>query len=86
MQLRYIMLSPLDPPINDVVGLILDVSPDSLNDNSRAGEVELWDSMTQIILINVLETTYGIKFTTRELDRMGSIGEMRSVIEAKLAR
>jgi len=84
-QVRCGMLSGLDPSVNEVVALVLDVSPDSLNDDSRAGEIEQWDSMQQVILISVLETTYGVKFTTRDLDRMGSIGEMKAVIEAKLA-
>jgi acyl carrier protein len=48
-----------------------------------AKQVKGWDSFKQIEIIIACEERWGIKFTTRELDGLGSVGDLVSVIGAK---
>jgi acyl carrier protein len=48
-----------------------------------AKQVQGWDSFKQIEIIMAAEERYGIKFNTRELDSLQSVGDLVRVIEAK---
>jgi acyl carrier protein len=49
-----------------------------------AKEVEGWDSFKQIEIIIGCEERFGIKFTTRELDSLTSLGDLARVIAGKI--
>ena len=48
-----------------------------------AADVAGWDSFKQIEIIIAAEQRFGIKFTTRELDRLGNVGDLVAVIAAR---
>ena len=48
-----------------------------------AKDVPGWDSFKQIEIIMATEERYGIKFTTRELDSLQSVGDLVRVVTAK---
>ena len=50
-----------------------------------ARDVPGWDSFKQIEIIVALEERYGIKFRTRELDALHSVGDLVRVVAAKTA-
>jgi acyl carrier protein len=50
-----------------------------------AKDVQGWDSFKQIEIIMATEERYGIKFNTRELDSLQSVGDLVKVIIAKTA-
>ena len=49
-----------------------------------AKDVEGWDSFKQIEIIVALEERYDVKFHTRELDSLRSVGDLVTVLAAKL--
>jgi acyl carrier protein len=49
-------------------------------------DVEEWDSIMHISIIQAVETRFGIRFDVGELDSIGSIGEWCDVIQLKLRR
>jgi len=51
-----------------------------------AKDVPGWDSFKQIEIIVALEEKYGIKFHTRELDSLQSVGDLVRVLGSKLPR
>ncbi|MBN8872954.1 MAG: acyl carrier protein [Rhodospirillales bacterium] len=50
-----------------------------------AKDVKGWDSFKQIEIIMASEERWGIKFNTRELDRLQSVGDLVQTIAAKTA-
>ena len=56
-----------------------------LSARTSVPDIDGWDSLKQImimILVSV-EETFGIKFSTREMDSLGCVGDLVSLIAAK---
>lgn len=49
-----------------------------------AKDIEGWDSFKQIEIILAVEGEYHIKFNTRELDSLQSVGDLVRVIASKV--
>jgi acyl carrier protein len=56
-----------------------------LSPELTAKQVQGWDSFKQIEIIMATEERYGIKFNTRELDSLQSVGDLVRVIGTKTA-
>jgi acyl carrier protein len=48
-----------------------------------AKDVDDWDSFKQIEIIIAVEQHFGLKFRTREMDRLGSVGDLVHLIASK---
>jgi acyl carrier protein len=55
-----------------------------LFDDMTSDDVEDWDSLSHINLINDIEAQFGITFTTDEIVGTKNVGEFIQVIESKL--
>lgn len=55
-----------------------------LFDEMTSEDVEDWDSLTHINLINDIESEFNITFTTDEIVKAKNVGEFVSMIGAKL--
>jgi acyl carrier protein len=75
----------MTPPVNEVVALVMGLDPSSIDDDSRMNAVKNWDSMQQIILMSVLEQTYGVKFTLDEMNSLDNVRDIRLAIETREA-
>ncbi len=71
----------MGPPLSDVLGLALLVEPPLLGRDAAIGTVETWDSMQQLVLMSLVEQTYGVRFTDDEVATATSV----PLIEAALA-
>ncbi len=67
-------------PLEEVIGSVLDVSPESLSDESSIENVEAWDSLRQLSILLALESAYGIAITTEEALEMNSISAIKAVL------
>lgn len=68
---------------NDVFAKVVEIGRDIFEDDglvlteeSTAAEVEKWDSLTHLTLINELEETYGVAFTLDEVTGSQNLGEL----------
>lgn len=52
-------------------------------DEMTADDVEDWDSLSHINLINDIEANFGITFTTEEIVSAKNVGEFIELIERK---
>jgi acyl carrier protein len=50
---------------------------------TTADDIADWDSATHITLIVAVETEFGIRFTTGEIDRLENIGDFMGLIQSK---
>ena len=55
-----------------------------LSPQTTAKDVPGWDSFKQIEIIIAVESQYHIKFSTRELDSLLSVGDLVRVIASKV--
>jgi acyl carrier protein len=56
-----------------------------LNPGLTAADVPEWDSFNHINLVVAVESRFGIKFQTAELESMHTVGHLADIIQAKLA-
>ena len=54
-----------------------------LKEETTAHDVEGWDSLTNMLLINEIEKTYHIRFTFRNIAKMKNVGDLCQKIEEK---
>jgi acyl carrier protein len=52
---------------------------------TTAEDIPGWDSFNHVNLIVAVESRFGIKFRTAELESLRNVGEMIGLIEGKLA-
>jgi acyl carrier protein len=55
-----------------------------LGPDTTAADIAEWDSFNHINLIVAIETKFGIKFQTTEVESLKNVGEMVAVIERKI--
>lgn len=54
-----------------------------IGEQTTAADVEGWDSLKHISLIEAVEEEFDIRFTMREVTGMKNVGEMVSIIEER---
>lgn len=52
--------------------------------NTRAADVEEWDSLAHINLVVALEQAFGIRFRLAELDVLRDVGDLEALVGRKL--
>ncbi len=55
-----------------------------LSPEMTADDVEGWDSFNHLSVIVAVETRFGIKLTTSEIDNLSDIGQLIGTIQGKL--
>lgn len=55
-----------------------------LRDDMTASDVDNWDSLSHMIIINDIETVFSIKFRLKDLNKMRNVGNMIEIIISKL--
>jgi acyl carrier protein len=55
-----------------------------LNSETTAQDIEGWDSLTNMILVNEMEKKFGVRFTFRDIVRLKNVGDMCNAIQAKM--
>lgn len=52
---------------------------------TTAKDVVGWDSLTHVSLIVAVESEFGIRFSSSEINGMANVGELLRLVEAKTA-
>lgn len=56
-----------------------------LRDDTTAGMVPGWDSLSHVRIISAVEDAFGVRFKTAEIVRLQSLGELQALVERKTA-
>jgi acyl carrier protein len=71
-----------------LTGVFHDVFDDPnivLGPQTNAADIEGWDSFNHINLILAIERSFGVKFSTQELEKLESVADIVMLLEKKLA-
>ena len=52
-----------------------------VKENMTANDVDKWDSLTNIIMVDDVEKEFGIKFKLKEIMKLRNVGDLVAVIE-----
>ena len=55
-----------------------------IHPDMTADDVEAWDSVTHITLIYAIEDEFGVKFSSRDLESLGSVGDLVETIKRRM--
>ena len=55
-----------------------------LEETMTAEDIEGWDSLTHFQMIMEIEISFNIKFTTKEISNLATVGELLNLIKANL--
>lgn len=70
-------------PLLDLFAQGLDVSVDILDEDSSPETLEQWDSFAAMNLVMLIEDTFDVSLSTRDIMKMRTIGLARTVLKAK---
>ena len=70
--------------LTEIFREVFDHSTLVLRDTMTAADVENWDSLNHIDLIVAIEKKFKVKFTTREVTLLKTVGDLTDLIQKKL--
>lgn len=69
--------------VNEICRDVFDNPTLIINDQTTAADVEEWDSLTHIQLIVAVEKHFNVKFTSSEIVRFNTVGDLCACVLAK---
>lgn len=69
--------------LNGVFRDVFDDDSIEVNPDTTADDIEDWDSLNHITLIDAVESEFGVKFTMGEVSGMKNVGEMAEIIQKR---
>lgn len=69
--------------LNEVFRDVFDDDTIEVNENTTANDIEDWDSLNHITLIDAVESEFGVHFTMGEVSGMKNVGEMAQIIKER---
>lgn len=66
--------------LNEVFRDVFDDDSIEVNPKTTSEDIEDWDSLEHINLVNAVEAEFGIKFTMAQVVGMKNVGEMVDII------
>lgn len=69
--------------LNGVFRDVFDDDSITVNEDTTADDIEDWDSLNHITLIDAVESEFGMRFTMGEVSGMKNVGEMAQIINER---
>lgn len=69
--------------LHEVVARALRVPAASITDESSPETLRRWDSLRHLELMTEVEEAYGVRFSTADMVRARSVGQIRSLLREK---
>ena len=69
--------------LHEVIGAILDVSPETLSDDSGRASLDEWDSLAHLNVIGGVEEVFDVLFSSAEMRELTTVGSLRSALTGR---
>ena len=69
--------------LNEVFREFFDDEEIEVTPDTTADDIEDWDSLNHITLIDAVESEFGVRFTMGEVSGMKNVGEMAEIIRVR---
>lgn len=73
----------MDREFIEVVAGLLKIRPEALNEESTAGSIPEWDSLSHWQIIGELEDRYDVEFTLDEATDIRNLGDLYRILQKK---
>lgn len=70
--------------LNEVFRDVFDDESIEVFEDTTAEDIDDWDSLNHITLIDAVESEFGMNFTMGEVSGMKNVGEMASIIKERM--
>lgn len=70
--------------LTNVFRLVMDNEDIVLEESTTAEDIEEWDSLTHVQLIEMIQKDFGVKFSAKEMMSWEDVGEFVNMIEQKI--
>ena len=71
--------------IGTIITAVLEHNNFELTETLTANDVDGWDSLTHMLIITEIESSFEIKFRLKELNKLINLGSLLDFVIAKLA-
>lgn len=71
--------------VRDIIADVLDQPDLQVDRTTTAEDVAGWDSFNHINIVVAVESQFGIKINTAEIEELRNVGELLDLIERKLS-
>ncbi|MCQ2497557.1 MAG: acyl carrier protein [Lachnospiraceae bacterium] len=71
--------------VNEIFWDVFDDESLEITEATNADDIEDWDSLTHISLIEAVESEFDFKFAMKDVVGMKNVGEMIDIIEREMA-
>ncbi|MGB6452348.1 MAG: acyl carrier protein [Steroidobacteraceae bacterium] len=68
----------------EIIGDVLDRPDIEINAATTAADVEGWDSFNHINIVVAVESRFGVKFNTAEIEEVHNVGELVTLVQQKM--
>jgi acyl carrier protein len=66
-----------------LIGQVLGVDPEQLNEESNSQNTPKWDSLRHIEVVFAMENAFHVRFTMPEIASLRKLGDIRKLLETK---
>ncbi len=73
------------PKVREIIAEVLDQPDLQIDESTTADMVEGWDSLNHINIVVAVESSFGVKINTAEIEDLRNVGELVDLVQRKLA-
>ena len=79
-------MDPIYDGLNEIFRDVFGDDTISLGPSTTAADIAEWDSFNHINVVVAVESRFGVKFSTFEVEALKNVGDMAALIERKRRR
>ena len=76
-------MSNLVRKLFEIISDVLNIKQETLSDNTDQSDIETWDSLNSLLLVNEIEKEYCVKFTIDEVIQIEKIEDIKKFLKDK---
>ena len=77
-------MSDIDNKIKKIISIVFEIELNKINDNSSPDNIENWDSLRHMMLIDALEDEFDIQFSDDEMTELINYKLIKFTISDKI--